>query len=57
MVTPGVRDNKEAWFTEGLLDLIGEGTGSEPTSDGMSSSVMSKLKDGTLREGEEYYHT
>lgn len=56
MITPGVRHNKEAWLSEGLLDLVGEGARSEAASNGMSSSVMGKLEDSTLRGEGKHYH-
>jgi hypothetical protein len=50
VVSPWVRYNQDARFTEGGLDLIGECTGSEPTSDGMGTSVTGKLEDGSLKK-------
>ena len=43
-----VRQHKEAWFTECLLDLIGESTRGEPPCHGNSASVTGKLENGTL---------
>ena len=34
MVSPGVRDNQQTGLAEGGLDLIGEGSGSEPSGHG-----------------------
>ena len=48
VISGGVRDNEEAWLAKSLLDLVGEGPGSEPASDGDRSSVVSKLQDGPL---------
>ncbi len=48
MITPGVCDDEEAGLPERLLDLIGEGSWREPPGDGMGTSVVSKLQDGTL---------
>ena len=43
-----VSDDDEARLGELLLDLIGEGTGSETTSKGLSTSETGELQDGTL---------
>ena len=50
MIAPRVGHNEKAWFPEGLLDLIGECPWREAASDGMGTSVVGKLQDGTLQE-------
>ena len=50
VVSSWVRDDQNARFTEGSLDLIGERTRSEPSSNGVGASVTGKLEDGSLKE-------
>ena len=44
MVGPGVWDDQEPGLPEGGLDLIGERSGGEATSDGGSADVTGKLQ-------------
>ena len=48
MVTPRVRDNKEAWLTKCFLYLIGECPRSEAPCHRVGTGVVGKLEDGTL---------
>ena len=43
-----ISNYKKAWFTERLLDLIGECSRSEPASNGVGTSVVGKLEYSTL---------
>jgi len=49
VVTASIRHDEEAWLTEGLLDLIGEGARCEATGYGVGTGVVSKLEDGPLQ--------
>lgn len=51
VVSSWVSKNQQPGFTEGCLHLIGEGTRSVPSSNGIGSSVLSKLQDGSLSIG------
>lgn len=51
MVSPWVGKDEQAGLTEGCLELIGEGTRGVPPSNGMGTSVLCKLEDGTLAVG------
>lgn len=51
MISPGVRNNQEAWLTESCLDLICEGTRGETSSNRSSPSSCSKLQNSTLQNG------
>lgn len=48
VITPRIGHDKEAGLSEGLLDLIGEGAGSEAASNRMGPSIMGKLENSTL---------
>ena len=48
MISGWVSDNKKAWLPKSLLNLIGEGSWCEPASHRSSTSVVSKLQDGSL---------
>merc|ERR1719192_1625529 len=51
MVGPGVADDQETRLTEGGLDLIGEGSGGEPSSHGGAVHIPSELQDSPLGVG------
>merc|ERR1719192_2918683 len=48
VVRPGVADHQQSGLTEGGLDLIGEGSGSEPSSNRGAVDVPGELEDGPL---------
>jgi len=48
VIVLGVADDKETGLVKVLLDLIGKGTGSETTSNGLSTGVVGELEDGAL---------
>ncbi|KAL5578620.1 hypothetical protein UlMin_011062 [Ulmus minor] len=48
MVRPGIGKDKETRLVERCLKLVGECTRSVPSSDSMSTSVLSKLEDSSL---------
>merc|ERR1719312_382423 len=56
MVGPGVADDKKPGLPEGGLDLISEGTGSEPSSNGTGSNVPCKLEYSSLGIGPTGHH-
>lgn len=51
MVYAGVSDDDETGLFERTGDVVGEGTGSETTSDGLSTGVGGVLEDGTVAVG------
>merc|ERR1719192_2823262 len=48
VVRPGVADHQQSGLTEGSLDLISEGSGSEPSSNRGAVDVPGELEDGPL---------
>ena len=48
MVSPGVSDQKQPWLTESRLDLIGECSRGEFTSNGAAANISGKLEDSPL---------
>ena len=48
VVSTRVGHNKDARLTESCLDLVGEGSRSETTSNWMSSGVSGKLENSSL---------
>jgi len=51
VISGWIGEDQETRLHELLLDLIGESTGGESAGDGLSSSVVSELKSGTLSPG------
>lgn len=47
-ISARVGDNDETWFLEGARDVVGEVTRGETPGDGVSTSVVGKLQNGTL---------
>ena len=48
VVDTGVGNDDEAGLLERACDVVGEATGGETTSDGLSTGVGSEFEDGTL---------
>merc|ERR1719192_575863 len=51
VVCPGVADHQQTWLSEGGLDLIGEGTGGEPSSHWGAVDIPGELEDSPLGIG------
>lgn len=51
MVSAGVRQDEEPGLAEGVLELIGEGTGSVTSSDGLASGILREFQNGALTIG------
>lgn len=51
MVNTGVGNDNETGLLEGPGDVIGEATGGETTSDGLSTSVSGVFENGTVTVG------
>jgi len=53
MVNPGIGNDDDSGFLEGPCDVIGKVTGSEPTSNGLSTGERGVLQDRsvTVRAG------
>lgn len=51
MVGPRICEDKKAWLTERCLELVSECTRSVPSSNGMTTSVLSKFQDSPLTIG------
>lgn len=52
MISSWVCHNEKTWLTKCLLDLVGEGPWCESACDGVGTSVVGKLQDGTLHGAE-----
>jgi hypothetical protein len=48
VVDSGVGDDDEPWFLEGTRDVVGEGTWSEATGNGLGSGVGSVFEDSAV---------
>jgi hypothetical protein len=51
VVSPWVSEDQQAGLTEGGLELVSEGTRGVPASNGVSTSILRELEDGTLAIG------
>ena len=56
MFSSWVTDEKQPRLTESSLDLIGECSRSEATSNGAAANISGKLKDSSLRGGPGGHH-
>ena len=48
MISSGVGQDEETWFSECGLHLVSEGTRGVPASNGIGTSVLSKLENSPL---------